>query len=334
MAHVLVIGGGLSGCAIALELADNNLEVTVIEKSGSIGGKVRNYGCKATEQCNNCGLCIVGDLWERVLHHGKIKIITQAQLTDITGVKGNYQTIVRTPQGLEALPKVSFIVVSIGFEAFTSESFGHLEYISNGSIISGSQLEKLLSNRKKNGILAKQPGSIAFIQCFGSRDIQEKALYCSRVCCGYSTRAARVLRQYYPDSKILMFYMDIQKVEEGQYFELLTGENIGFVKCRPIKIKPGEPCRILYEQPETGVIAEKEFDLIVLSEGIHPPQDAEKLAELCTLGINNYGFLKHVTDPARTGIYLAGCASGPKRIEEAYTESVTAARQIISNTVS
>lgn len=334
MAGVLVIGGGLAGCTVAQQLADDGVEVTLIEKSDAIGGKVRHYGCKATQKCNNCGLCLVGDLWEKVESHKKISIITQTELVDVLGNKGNFQVIIKTGNGAETLSEINSIVVSIGFNEFSSISSGSVEFQINDNIITGSQMEKLLSDRSKNEVFLKSPEKIAFIQCFGSRDYQQKSNYCSRVCCGYSTRAARVLRQYYPDCEMVFFYMDLQKVEQGEYFNCLSEENIEFIRCRPIRINNNKNnnklASVLYEQPGEDGIIEREFDLIVLSEGIHPSKDVDTLSELCMLGIDDNGFLKYVIDGSKTGIYLAGCASGPKRIEEVHAEALVVAEQLIT----
>ena len=329
MAHVLIIGGGLSGCTAALELAKRDQKVTIIEKTGSIGGMVRQFGCKSVDCCSNCGLCLAGGLWEAVENSNNIDIITMTRLVDITGDKGNFNVNLNGPQGYYTLTEISLIMVCIGFERSTSESYGNMEFLSSANIISGFELEKLISNRDKEGIMPEVPSKIAFIQCFGSRDVQEKASYCSRVCCGYSTRAAKVLKYYYPNIQVAFFYMDLQYVEEGQYFDELISEGFEFIKCRPVKIIDGNPAKILYEQSETGIMLEREFDLIVLSEGIHPPSDAGIIAELCTLGMDDKGFLRCVRDGAETGIYIAGCVSGPKRIEDVYTESLKVARQLI-----
>lgn len=332
MNHALIIGGGLAGCTSALELADNGIAVTILEKEGRIGGKVRYYGCKATDRCLNCGLCLAGNLWSRVENHEKIRIITGAQLKDIQGEKGNFKAIVRSKKGLETLSDITSIVAATGFSEFSSVSSGSFEHESADGIISGYNLEKLLAGRGKAGVLPEAPKSIAFIQCYGSRDIQEKAQYCSKVCCAYSTRAAKVFRYYYPETEITFFFMDLQRVEAGNYMDTLTGENIEFIRSRPAKVIPGKPARIAYEEPGSNGIAEREYDYIFLSEGIHPSQDTDKVAELCMLGLDENEFLKFAKDGDATGIYLTGCASGPKRIEEVRSDALATARRMLANT--
>jgi heterodisulfide reductase subunit A2 len=331
MSEVLIIGGGLAGCTAALEIAGSGYDVTLLEKTDRIGGKVRYYGCKATGKCNNCGLCLAGDLWERIEHHENIRILTGVRIYDVMGSKGYFSLIINTNEEIDTISGITSIIVSTGFDMFSSVSSGSLEYQQGNGIITGYALEKLLAGRTKTGIFPEPPASIAFIQCYGSRDLKVKAPYCSRVCCGYSTRAARVLRQYYPASEIAFFYMDLQRVEEGNYFDVLTYENIEFIRCRPVKIMDGKPARLVYEQPGAIGITEREFDLVILSEGIHPSTDTDKIAELFMLGTDNNGFLKCVKDGDMTGIYLAGCASGPKRIEEVRSEALAVAHRLMAN---
>lgn len=329
MARILILGGGLSGCTAALECAEHNHQVILVEKATAIGGKIRWFGCKASPSCNKCGLCITKDLWAQVENHANIEIRTHSQLMDLTGEKGNYQAVIKGEKSIDVVEGLSAILVCVGFDQ-KGEASGNMEFDRSDTVISGYQLEKQLANRQKQGVFENPPQRIAFIQCFGSRDRKEKAAFCSRVCCGYSTRIAQVLRDSYPDMKIVFFYMDLQQVEDGDYFEKLKNKNIEFIRSKPVKIKSGTPASVLYEQPDGGLV-EEGFDLIVLSEGIHPPKDAAQLAEICGLGFDENGFLKQIAGAGSKGIFLAGCASGPKKIVESYTEALTSARELCGN---
>ncbi len=329
MAHILVIGGGLSGCAAALELAAGGQDVIIIEKAPRIGGKVFEFGCKASEGCNNCGVCLTGGLWESVEHNDRIQVLTDTRITDAAGGKGDFCVAFEGPKGRGLISEISAVIVAIGFERAGGASFSNLQLEGTSNVISGFELEKIMLGRKKESVLPENYSSIAFIQCFGSRDVQEKAFYCSRVCCAYSTRMAKVLKHCYPELKITFFYMDMQYVKQGKYYEEMRQEGIEFIRCRPVMIKGGAPASVFYEHPETGETAEGKFGLVVLSEGIHPPCDAEVVAELFMLGVGEGGFLKYVREGKETGVYLAGCASGPKRIEESYSEAVATAGQLL-----
>ena len=162
-------------------------------------------------------------------------------------------------------------------------------------------------------------------------------MYCSKVCCAYSTRAAKVIREYYPDCAITFFYMEMQQVMSGDYFDELKGLGVDFVKCRPVKITAGTPAFVEFDDPRTGKRERSGFDLVVLSDGIAPAEDAGRLAEICGLGQTEAGFLRYVTDMGdtkKTGIYIAGCAGGPAKIEEVYADAVAVAKSILFQGVS
>jgi len=55
----VVIGGGISGIASALELANSGVRVHLIEQETAIGGQVASLCCKATEVCSKCSVCLV-----------------------------------------------------------------------------------------------------------------------------------------------------------------------------------------------------------------------------------------------------------------------------------
>jgi heterodisulfide reductase subunit A len=333
MSHVLVVGGGISGCTVAKELSDNDINVTIIEMSDKIGGKVRGYGCKATDKCNNCGVCLTSGLWDHVERNNNVNIITNSKLIDLTGEKGNFTAAIKSQEGVRYITGISYVVVSTGFAETTPANFnGFVEMDGDKGIITGSQIEGIIKERSNDSLFDKAPSSVAFIQCYGSRDHRENAMYCSKVCCNYSTKAAKVIKQYYPDCKVTFFYMELQMVQNGDYFKSLKDLGIEFIKCRPIKVSSGEPASVTYDNPETGRKETKNFDLIVLSNGIHPVSDSDRIAEIFGFSQDESGFLKYVKDSREardTGIFVSGCAKGPEKIDEAYSESVAVAREIL-----
>ncbi len=76
---------------------------------------------------------------------------------------------------------------------------------------------------------------------------------------------------------------------------------------------------IKYSAAGEGV-KEEEFDLVVLSVGLNPPEDAAKLADQFGIQLDSHGFCK--TNPAnpiettRPGIFVSGAFAGPIDIPE------------------
>ena len=336
MTRVLVVGAGLSGCVVALELAAGGVQVTLVEAAAAIGGKVRGYGCKATDRCNNCGLCLVSGLWDKVEGSDGIQLYLSSQLVDLVteaeqGMGHLYTATLKTPDGAIRLEGFTHVVVATGFKPSASKIGNTSVELAGGidGIITGSQLEALLLERSSTGIFEIPPESIAFLQCYGSRDCREHAQYCSRVCCGYSTRAAKVIKHYYPACKVVFFYMEIQGVNQGEHYQSLVDAGIEFIKCRPVKIAgQGQESTaiVTYDDPALGKRVSASFDWVVLSEGISPGDKARPLSEICGLGQDDAGFFTGGYFP---GVMAVGSATGPMKIEEAYFEAVALAKAVL-----
>jgi len=299
-------------------------------------------------------------LWDKVSNHQNIRISTDSKVNDITGEPGDFSVSIETKHSespttsepsAQSFNGIKNIVVSSGFESQSSRLSSHLHIEGTNGIITGTQLEELMLSRTRTGLfenaqginstsdLSNEPAftaaprSVAFIQCLGSRDKNEGGLYCSRVCCSYSTRAAKVIRSYYPECEIVFFYMELQSVEAGDYYTELRKLGIEFIKCRPLKVMGGTPVTIEYDDSADGVggIKQREFDLTVLSDGIHAASDNNRLAEICMLCQDNDGFLHTVGN--NSGIFVAGCARTPMKIDEAYADSIAISGMILASTL-
>jgi heterodisulfide reductase subunit A len=82
---VLIIGGGVAGLSAAIELADLDIRVELIEKSNFPGGHAIGYACKAIHNtCVKCGACMVEEKLQRAVSHPNIRISTGSQIQDIS----------------------------------------------------------------------------------------------------------------------------------------------------------------------------------------------------------------------------------------------------------
>ena len=336
MARILVVGAGVSGCAAALTLTTGSFEVILIDKADNIGGRVRSYGCKAVDRCQNCGVCLTAGLWDKVLKHPCIQVLTGSDILDVWGKPGNFSVSISKDRSEQTFDNIYKIIISTGFDSRPDVFPAHLHISNTDGLMTGSALEELLLKRTRTELFEKAPKSVAFIQCLGSRDKNEGGLYCARVCCSYSTRAAKLIRSYYPECEIVFFYMELQNVESGNYYAGLQELGVEFVKCRPSEITGDcqgdgsldNKCRkFIISCQENRPPDNRSFDLVVLSDGIHAGVDNDRIAEVCWLGIDNDGFLQSMGDDS--GIYVCGCARASMKIDEAYIDAVAVAGRIL-----
>ncbi len=91
--HALVVGGGVSGLRAALDIARQGLQVSLVEKSPFLGGRMAQLETVFPTEEDARGL--LKTLIEKVSAHPKIKIYTQAEVTGVNGYAGNFTITVR-----------------------------------------------------------------------------------------------------------------------------------------------------------------------------------------------------------------------------------------------
>jgi len=90
---ILVVGGGISGMTAALEAAECGKDVVLLEKNPALGGRVSQLYRYFPKLCHpTCGLEIN---LRRLKGSRRIRTLTMAEVTSITGQKGDYTVSVK-----------------------------------------------------------------------------------------------------------------------------------------------------------------------------------------------------------------------------------------------
>ncbi len=240
---------------------------------------------------------------------------------------------------------VGAIIVATGwqpFDATRKEEYGFGRY---RDVITTLQMERMLnaSGPTKGEVVApssgKIAGSIAFLQCVGSRDQTVGNPYCSRICCMASLKNAQLVKEKYPDTDVTIYYIDIRACGEGYEEFYIRAQKLGinFVRSRVSGIQEGEDGRLslLFEDTLTGEIKRAEHDLAVLSVGLEPDSNAEVLGNLLGLSRRPDRFFEIAHPKMRPveahidGVFIAGCASGPKEIPISIAQGSAAAAKAV-----
>ncbi|MDD2665975.1 MAG: CoB--CoM heterodisulfide reductase iron-sulfur subunit A family protein [Methanocellales archaeon] len=94
---VLVVGGGIAGIQASLDLADSGFKVYLLEKSPSIGGVMAQLD--KTFPTGDCSICILSPKLVNVGTHPNIELITNADLTEVSGKAGDFKVkILKKPR--------------------------------------------------------------------------------------------------------------------------------------------------------------------------------------------------------------------------------------------
>ncbi len=86
---ILVVGGGFAGLTAAIEAAELGHDVYIVEKTPFLGGRVAQLNKYFPKLCPpSCGLEIQ---FQRIRNNPRIKFFTMAEVTALSGEKGNYK---------------------------------------------------------------------------------------------------------------------------------------------------------------------------------------------------------------------------------------------------
>ena len=240
--------------------------------------------------------------------------------------------------------RVGAIIAAVGFDLIPQERFGEYGYGKVPDVIDGLAFERLNSasgpttgeiRRPSDG---KVPKEVVFIQCTGSRDPERYMPYCSRVCCMYTAKHARLYKHKVHDGQVYIFYMDIRSTGKGYEEFIQQGmeeEGILYLRGRVSRIfRDGEKIVVWGVDTLTGKKVEVSADMVVLATAMIPQRDSKDLARRLGIVADEYGFFTEIERKLRPvetnveGIYIAGCAQGPRDIADAVAHASAAASKV------
>jgi len=85
----LVIGGGVAGLQAALDIADQNFQVVLVEKTPSIGGVMAMLD--KTFPTLDCSACILTPRLSEVSRHPNINLLTYSEVLGVSGEAGDFR---------------------------------------------------------------------------------------------------------------------------------------------------------------------------------------------------------------------------------------------------
>lgn len=232
---------------------------------------------------------------------------------------------------------VGAIIIATGYEL---RDMSGTEYnLEHPDVITGLQLERLLNasgptggelRRPSNG---KLPGVVTFIQCVGSRDLRYNP-YCSKICCMYAMKQARLIKQRWPEVEVNICYMDLRAAGRWyeEYYKSVRELGVNFIRGNAADVLDnGENNIVRVEDTLSREIRLIESDLVVLSVSMNPSPGTLEIARKMGIKMGEDLYLSPLhpkiepVDTTLEGVYIAGTCSGPKPIQEAITDANAAA---------
>jgi heterodisulfide reductase subunit A len=349
----LVIGGGVAGLTAARDLARRGIEVTLIERSDHLGGRMADLGRIFPTEDK------AGDLLEpliqEVLGLRGIRVYTHAEVEESTGAIGDFQIKIRVggngKPGEVVEAHVGVVILAIGLDEYAPRE-GEYGMGLYPQVITLLDLARELAKEKpgQQFTLNGRPiRNVAFVHCVGSRQHQGVHMpgpqgkindYCSRCCCTGILHSACELKERYPHLNIYEFFEDIRAYGRGheEYYTKASEEGVRFVRFDPLR----PPCVEKDPRGESPLLVrsvdrltdnmevEVPADLVVLGIGLQA-RDMSKLIDLyrCSVGADRFLLEVHPklrpVELAVSGVFLGGSAQGPMDITEATAAAAAAA---------
>ena len=232
----------------------------------------------------------------------------------------------------KATINVGAVILSLGMEPYDPSVKNEYGYTRLPNVVTSMDYERLLSStgpyegEVRRASDEAHPHNIAWIQCVGSRRVTEgDNSYCSSVCCTYTQKQVILTKDHNAEARCTVFHNDIRSYGKDferyyQRAEELSG--VRFVRSY-VSIAGENPennnVRIRYSTADEGVI-EEEFDLVVLSVGLNPPNNVKDLAKTFGLELESHDFCwaapTNPIETSRPGIFVSGAFTGPTDIPE------------------
>ena len=244
---------------------------------------------------------------------------------------------------------VGAIIVATGYDAFDPSAITNYGYGRYDNVFTALQFERMCNASGPTGgkIVLKdgsEPKNIAIIHCVGSRD-KNYHEYCSRVCCMYSLKYSHLIKEKIENAEVYQFYIDMRCFGKGyeEFYERLSNEEVKFIRGKASEVT--DRARTEEEQGKLVVVAEDSLmsalirvpvDMVILSTALEARSDAAAVARLFNISRSADGFFleRHPKlDPVATttdGIFIVGCAQGPKDIPDTVAQASAAAARVLA----
>ncbi|HQL82998.1 MAG TPA: CoB--CoM heterodisulfide reductase iron-sulfur subunit A family protein, partial [Spirochaetota bacterium] len=240
---------------------------------------------------------------------------------------------------------IGAIVLATGFKVLQPDFFPEYGYGKYKDVIQGLQFERLASasgptsgemRRPSDG---KEPETVVFVACAGSRDEAKGLPYCSKICCMYTAKHAMLYKHKVHHGKAYVFYMDIRsggKMYDEFVRRAIEEDDVKYIRGRVSTIYE-EDGKLVVKGADTllgHTTVEIKADMVVLATASVANDGAEELAQKLHVSYDPYYFFAEAHPKLRpvetntAGIFLAGACQAPRDIPETVSQASGAASKV------
>lgn len=250
--------------------------------------------------------------------------------------------------------RVGAVVVATGYQLYSIgqsqtdtniTGYGEYGYGKIPDVIDGLQFERLASasgptsGKMKRPSDGKEPKTVVFLQCIGSRDPAKGMDYCSKICCMYVAKHTMLYKHKVHDGKAIVFYMDIRAGGKG-YDEFvrraIEQDGALYMRGRVSKLyRDGDVIKVMGFDTLSGEPVMVDADMVVLATAMRPQPGIAQLAQKLSVSYDSHGFINEAHPKLRpvetntAGIFVAGACQSPKDIPDSVAMASATASKVL-----
>jgi len=328
----LVIGGGLAGMTAALTLANAGLPVKLVEREPALGGMLR--GVHTLYPDHRSAAEFVAKKIEAVTRHPRIDVLSDRQVTGVSGTVGHYTVSVKgngsgAHQNGRLDLDVGAIIVATGARGLQPRGLFRYD---GRRVVTQLEFERQLRDASDGAQSITFSSDVVMILCAGQRN--GTIAYCSSVCCMGALKQAIEVKRINPQANVTILFRDLYLLGEDIYeSEVLHARQAGvaFVRYVPSALPEVTDEVVEVHDELTGMDLRLPYDRVVLAAPLVPQPDASMVAHMLDIPQDENGFLPEVRyrlrpqNYAERGIYVCGAAHHPVGWAEAEFQAMGAA---------
>jgi len=244
--------------------------------------------------------------------------------------------------------QVGNIILATGWDLFDVRRIPQYGYGKLANVYTNLEFERLGNAAGPTGgnIVLRDgktvPKAVGIVHCVGSRD-QNYNPYCSAICCMQSLKFAHLVHER-TGAEVYNFYIDMRTPSKGyeEFYQRLLEEGTHFVRGKVAEVTniarvPEEEGKLIVQVEDTLIGKQRRIpvDMVILSAGLQARHDAKEVGKLFGISCSADAWYieRHPKlDPVATmteGVYIAGCAQGPKDIPASVAQGAAAAARVL-----
>jgi len=244
--------------------------------------------------------------------------------------------------------QVGNIILATGWDLFDVRRIPQYGYGKLANVYTNLEFERLGNAAGPTGgnIVLRDgktvPKAVGIVHCVGSRD-QNYNPYCSAICCMQSLKFAHLVHER-TGAEVYNFYIDMRTPSKGyeEFYQRLLEEGTHFVRGKVAEVTniarvPEEEGKLIVQVEDTLIGKQRRIpvDMVILSAGLQARHDAKEVGKLFGIACSADAWYieRHPKlDPVATmteGVFIAGCAQGPKDIPASVVQGAAAAARVL-----